>query len=102
MEGGHLPEDVAERAREAIETRDEEARPECSVESAVQLRETLREVNGAEAQLLHCDSLDELPQMARIYAEAHERLAASMHAVAREAGVQQIPVEPRRGITTRD
>jgi hypothetical protein len=100
--GGMLPEDVAGAAREMMETRgEEEARPEASVESALQLREALREVEGTERQFLLCDSVESLPKLARVYAEAHERASAAMAAVQRETGTEEVPVLPRSGITTR-
>lgn len=101
MEGGHLPEDVAERAREMMETRGDEERPEASVESSLQLQKQLRDLDGIEQEYLSCDSTALLPGLARRYAEAHERTSTALNAVQREACIEQIPLTPRVGITTR-
>jgi hypothetical protein len=100
--GGHDPAAAAEAAARMLERRvAEEARPECSAESALQLQRAVRDLDEQETAFLSSDSVALLPILARRYCEAYERASAAMHAVQREAGIAQIPVEPRTGITTR-
>lgn len=101
MEGSHFPEDVAESARRMVEARDE-ARPEITPETALQLREALRDVRACETALESCDAIAELPLRARAYAESHERLRAAMGATASEAMIPEVERRPRSlAVTTR-
>jgi hypothetical protein len=100
MEGGLLPpEEMAESARRMMEARDEE-RPEISTESALQLREALRDVHACEAALESTEAIAELPLRARAYVESHERLRASMGAAANEAMVPEVERRPRSVMVT--
>jgi hypothetical protein len=100
----HDPAATAAAAAEMLASRtaDEEGGPECSVESALQLQQVVRALDEAETAFLGTDSVARLPGLARRYAEEYERCSAAMHAVQREACIVQVPVEPRRGVTTRD
>jgi len=97
------PEEVAAAARRMLGemAAADESRPECSIETAVQLREALREVKTQEGAVMDCDSLDRLPFAVRRYVETQERASAALHAASRETGVEQVAVEPRPLVTTR-
>lgn len=97
MEAGATPEEMVDSAQRMMEAH---MRPECSVESALQLQRALKDLNLVEGQFLNCDSISELPGLARRYAEAHELSSAAMNAVRREACIEEVPIEPRRGVTT--
>ena len=97
---GHRPEEVADAARRMIESQGEEPGPTITAQTALQLREALGAVKAAEDVLLACDSIERIPRAAKQYVEAHERANAAYDAAQREAGVPEVPVALREGITT--
>jgi hypothetical protein len=69
--------------------------PDPSLESAIQLRQALLEVDAAEERLKKSDSLETLPRLAREYAEAHGRAAAAHGVVASESYLPEPERRPR-------
>lgn len=101
MEGGMLPDEMAESARKMMEATDE-ARPEISTETALQLREALRDVHACESALESEGEIAALPLRARAYVESHDRLRGAMGAAMSEAAVPEVERQPRsRVVTTR-
>lgn len=99
--GGATPEEMVESAQRMMEAT-EQARPEISTETALQLREALRDVRACEDALEDCEGISELPVRARAYCESHERLRAAMGAASEEAMIPEVGRRPRSlAVTTR-